>query len=262
MSPWFGKETGVPLPNTAEDANFTAPFAPPGRWIDLYTCSYPDGYNGKGLNEDSDAFGPQATVCLSAEVTYNLNPVQQKKVTFEVEHGEWHFIFCDVTDEYGIACVEFGLPWPCDDPEGRVFGTWHVTASVDIREVVVIDNMDFEVSYLIDIVSIVAQPDDIYALGEHMSFKITYNSISQQDRTAYFSIVIVDDLDVPIGWMIVGPITVSYGEDFIVLECMEVPKHTFVGQGTVHVNILNKLPSAGGVQYCPEETITIGLVIP
>jgi hypothetical protein len=259
MTPWFGRDYGIPLPNAVENADFTSPFAASGRYIDVYT-QYPTGYNGEGQFVDSDAFGPQATVNLTAKVTYNLNPVQHKLVTFEIQHGEWHFIFCDFTDANGIASVQFGLPWPCDNTESRVFGTWHVTASVDIRDVVVLDYLNFEVGYLIDIVSVVPSKAS-YAIGEHMSFNITYNSISHQDRIAYFTIVITDDLDVPIGWLTVGPITVEYGTNWIILDCMLVPKWTFVGQGKVWTNILTKLPSNGGVQYCPEEKITIGLTI-
>jgi hypothetical protein len=261
MSPWFGRNYGVPLPNAVQDAAFQAPFAAPGRSIDVYT-QYPDQYNGKGMNEPSDAFGPQATVKLIALVTYNKNPVQHKPVTFQVWHGEWNFSFCNFTDENGIAWVQFGLPWPCDNPEARVFGTWNVVASVEIREVVVMDTLSFEVGWLINIISIEPSQDS-YAIGEHMSFKITYNSISHQARTAYFTIVVTDDLDVPIGWLTIGPITVTYGtHDDVILECMIVPKWTFVGQGKVWVNILTNLPSRGGVQYCPEGRINIGLTIP
>jgi len=265
MSPWFGRDYGIPLPNAVENANYTPPFAGKGRCIDVYT-QYPDGYNGKGPGANSDAFGPQATVILTANVTYNKNPVQHKPVTFDVYHENatlgqvYHYIFCNFTDEYGIARVKFGLPWPCVDPEDRVFGTWDVTATVNIRDVVVSDDLSFEVGWLIDIVSLVSK--DSYAIGEHMSFTITYNSISLQPRTVYFSIVVTDDLDVPIAWWVVySNTTISYGTHTITLQCIPVPKWTFVGMGKVWANILTKLPTDGGVQYCPEETIDIGLTI-
>jgi hypothetical protein len=257
MPPWNGRDTAPPIPHVIENATYTAKFKPPGRWIDVYT-QYPDGFNGKGPNQPSDAFGPQATVRLIAEVTYNFNPVQQKMVTFEISHGEFHWILCNITDENGIAWVEFGIPWPCDNPEGRVFGTWYANASVDIREVRVTDTITWEVGYLINIVSVEPQPDDVFAIGEHLSFKVTFNSISHQDREAYFSIVVYDELQVPIAWFLVGPITVHYGTDSIIIECKTVPKHTFVGMGHVYTNILY-LKDGYFLQYCPQNVIPIGL---
>jgi len=259
MPPWNGLETSVPIPHVVENALYTAKFKPPGRWIDVYT-QYPDGYNGKGPGVASDAFGPQATVRLIAEVTYNFNPVQQKLVTFEIIHGEYHYLLCNTTDADGIAWVEFGLPWPCDDPEGRVFGTWDASASVDIREVRVTDTISWEVGYLIDIVSVEPLPDDVFAIGDHFSFKVTFTSISEQDREAYFAIVVMDELQVPIAWFLVGPITVHYGTDYIIIECMIVPKHTFVGMGHVFTNIYY-LDGGYYLQYCPQDVIEIGLTI-
>jgi hypothetical protein len=261
MSPWNGLETSPPIPHVIENATYIAKFKPPGRWIDLIT-QYPEGYNGRGPGEASDAFGPQATVKLIAEVTYNFNPVQMKLVTFEIWHGEYHWVLCNTTDENGIAYVSFGIPWPCDNPEGRVFGTWDAQASVEIREVFVRDSITWEVGYLINIVSVEPQPDDIFAIDDHLSFKVTYNSISHQDREAWFSIVVYDDLDVPIAWFIVGPITVHYGSDVITIECKTVPKHTFVGLGHVYTNILYLTPDHYTfLQYCPQDVIEIGLTV-
>jgi hypothetical protein len=261
MSPWNGLPTSVPIPHVIVDATYIAKFKPPGRYIDVMT-QYPEGFNGRGPGVASDAFGPQATVKLIAEVTYNLNPVQSKLVTFEIWHGEYHWVLCNITDENGIAWVEFGLPWPCDDPEGRVFGTWNAQASVEIREVFVRDSITWEVGYLINIVKVEPQPDDVFAIGDHLSFKVTYNSISQQDREAWFSIVVYDDLDVPVAWFIVGPITVHYGTDFIVIECKIVPKYTFVGKGHVYTNILYLTPDKYTfLQYCPQNVIEIGLTV-
>jgi len=258
MPPWNGQNTAVPIPHVIQNATYIAKFKPPGRWIDVYT-QYPEGFNGKGPGVASDAFGPQNTVRLYAWVTYNLNPVQQKLVTFEISHGEFHWFMTNTTDENGIAWVQFGIPWPCDNPEGRVFGTWNVIATVDIRDVVVNDTLSFEVGYLIKIVNVEPQPDSSFAIGEPLQFKVTYESISHQDRTAYITITVYDDLEVPIAWTIWGPITVHYGTDWQTITLQAVPKHTFVGMGTVYTNMLTDTPTNGGVQYCPVNIITIGL---
>jgi hypothetical protein len=260
-SPWNGQLGSPPIPHVIDNGHYTAKFQPLGRSIDVVT-QYPDGFNGMGPGVASDAFGPQATVRLTATVTYNLNPVQQKLVTFEIWHGEFWWLLCNTTDENGVAWVEFGLPWPCDDPEGRVFGIWDATASVDIREVYVQDAISWQVGYLIDIVTVAGQPDNSFAIGDHLSFKISYTSISHQDREAYFTIVVYDELQVPIAWFFVGPITVPYGDGEIVLECKIVPKHTFVGLGYAYTNIYYLTPDHKAfLQYCPQNVLPIALTI-
>ena len=46
------------------------------RKIDLFTEKMP--FNGKGMNQSSDAFQPQELVILYANVTYNEAPVANK----------------------------------------------------------------------------------------------------------------------------------------------------------------------------------------
>ena len=260
MPPWEGRETSVPIDHVVEDGMYTAKFLPPGAWIDIYT-QYPDPYGGQGPNQPSDAFGPQMEVVVYAYVTYNLWPVQNKLVTFEIMHGEYDFLRQAWTDENGIAKITFRIPWPCDDPEGRVFGEWTIIATVDVYENVVNDTLTFQVNYLIDIVSI-ESAKDAYVIGDHMSFNVTYRSISHQLRNATITLVVYDDVGVPIAYAYVPLTNIEYGEHTITIECMVVPKWTAVGTGTVYVNILTDLPKNGGAAYCPEEYITIGLQIP
>ena len=260
QSPWFGRDFGIPLPADVENAFFTSPFQSLGRSIDLYT-DYPDTFNGRNeYNMSIDAYGPQSTIKLIAKVTYAMNPVQHKPVTFTARHGEFDFSFCNFTDSDGIAWVEFGLPWPCDDPEGRTFGTWICNASVSIREVTATDGLWFESGWLIEITEIIPSKPS-YALDEHLNFTIKYTSISHQVRSAVFTLVVTDDLDVPIAWWVIAPTNVAYGDHYIVIQCQPVPKWTFVGQGKVWANIYTDFPQYGGVQYGPEAKIFIGLTI-
>jgi hypothetical protein len=262
QSPWFGRDFGIPLPVEVENAFFTSPFQSLGRDIDLYT-DYPDTFNGRNeYNMQIDAYGPQSTIKLIAKVTYAMNPVQSKPVTFSARHGEFDFSFCNFTGSDGIAWVEFGLPWPCDDPEGRTFGIWNCSASVSIREVTVTDTLTFESGWLIEITEITPNPTDSFHIGQHLNFTIKYTSISHQIRSAVFTLVVTDDLDVPIAWWVLTAFDVVYGADqTVTIQCIEVPKWTFVGQGKVWANIYTDLPQNGGVQYGPEARISIGLTI-
>jgi hypothetical protein len=271
MAPWFGLPWAPSIPHIVSGAQYTAPFKPPGRWIDLYlwgieACNgtrweYGDQFKGFGPNVPADAVQPQAKVILKALVTYNLNPVQSKTVVFEIEHGEFHFIRSAITDKNGIATIIITIPWPCDDPEGRVFGDWFITATVDIVKVVINDTLTFEVGYLINIVS-VTPLKDVYKIGEHMGFKITYDCISEQPRNVVFTIVVYDDLGVAIAYKMVPVTGVTKGTGYeIILDCMTVPKWAFVGRGTVYANALEDLPSCGGAAYCPERSNTFGLAV-
>jgi hypothetical protein len=268
MCPWHNKAYATPIPHKTEPATYTAPFKPPGRWIDLYVwgveaCNgtrweYANFAKGLGPNEPADAIQPQAKVVLRAYVTYNFQPIAGKSVTFELTSptGEFHIIRSAITggwdtDLYGIAEVIVTIPWPYPDPEGRVFGQWNVTATVDIVKVVVNDTLTFRVGYLIDTV-FVSPGKQTYHKGEHMSFTLTYTSISRQVRTAYFTLVVYDELGVPIAWQILGPFNVTYGTHTIVFECMEVPHWAFRYRCTAYVNALTDMPQYGGAQYCPE----------
>jgi hypothetical protein len=271
MCPWHNKGFSVPLPSVLESATYTVRFMPPGRWIDLTlwgyaSCNntryeYEDFAKGIGPNEPADAVQPQAKVILRAFVTYNLQPIAGKCVTFDIVSptGEFHIIRSATTEGnwtsplYGIAEILFTIPWPYPDPEGRVFGQWNVTATVDIVKVIVRDTLTFEVGYLIKDV-FVLPGKQTYHKGDHMNFTLTYTSISHQVRTAYFTIVVYDELLVPIAWRIVGPINVTYGTHTLLFECMEIPHWVYRYRLTAYVNCLTDIPSTGalGTQYCPE----------
>ncbi|MEM2522840.1 MAG: hypothetical protein QXW82_06805 [Candidatus Bathyarchaeia archaeon] len=258
FSPWDGLPWSPPVPHVVSTATYKAPFKPPGRWIDVYT-EYPEPYGGQGPGMPSDAFGPQSEVTLYALVTYNLDPVQQKLVTFEIKHGEFHYIRTARTDENGIATVSFRLPWPCENPEQRVFGTWYVNATVEIAEQYVFDTLTFEVDYLINIIEV--EPGaDAYKKGEHMTFKITYECISEQPLDVVFWVVVYDDLGVIVAFNYIPVNGVTKGNYTIDINCMNLPKWAFVGKGTVYANALTALPSQGGTAYCPEASATFGIL--
>ncbi|MDW8040341.1 MAG: hypothetical protein RMJ03_02815 [Nitrososphaerota archaeon] len=256
--PWDGLPWSPAIPHVVSTATYKAPFKPPGRFIDVYT-EYPEPYGGQGPREPSDAFGPQSEVTLYALVTYNFDPVQQKLVTFEIWHGEFHYIRTARTNENGIATISFRLPWPCENPEARVFGTWYVNATVEIAEKYVFDTLTFEVGYLIKILSV--EPGaPAFKKGEHMTFKITYKCISEQPLDVVFWVVVYDDLGVTIAYNYVPVKGVTKGTYTVEIGCMELKKWAFVGMGTVYANALTKLPSQGGTAYCPEVSATFGIL--
>lgn len=232
-----------------------------GRMIDVYT-QYPEPYGGQGINMPSDAFAPQNEVCLSAKVTYNLDPVQNKPVSFEIKWPDGTVLLTRVafTDINGIAKTCFRIPWldQLSDPE-RVFGVWKVFATVEIADEVVNDTLTFKVAWLMEIIDIETadsfQKQKPAPLGE-MWFKVTWEVRSAQPRYAVITVVVYDELGVPIAWdsydgnfsaeAICVPRT--YSHNFT----LYIPTWAYVGTATVYANIYTDFPQNGGATYGPE----------
>jgi hypothetical protein len=112
-----------------------------GRKIDAFTQK-----GGKGPSATCPPFILGEEVILYANVTYNEWPIQSKDVTFQVvePNGDCFFI-SGRTNASGIAKASFLLPKP-EQSQGLI-GTWAVTGSVEIREVVVSDTVEFYVCW-------------------------------------------------------------------------------------------------------------------
>jgi hypothetical protein len=235
-----------------------------GRNIDVFT-QWPFPYGGQGINKTSDMFWPQKTVCLTAYVTYNLDPVQHKLVAFEVRgpFGQV-YIFSAFTNTSGYAEVCFQLPWPCIDPETEIFGIWEVVATVDIGCEVVEDWLWFKVWWRVEITEVIPKESE-YMKTETACFDIYFKTYAEQPFWTLITMVVLDDLNVPIGtasmWVYVGGehewCTFLY---YNITLCAYLPKHAFVGTGTVKVNALSDWPSNGGHPYCPEATATFRIL--
>lgn len=263
-------ERAMPIPQDPEvDGKYTIKGYVLGRQIDVFT-QYPDGFNGKGPNEPSDAFAPQDLVCLTAYVTYNLDPVQNKLVSFEI-HSPYddHIIYLSaITNTTGYAKVCWRIPWPCPEwPEDEIFGIWKVYATVDVANQVVTDTLEFRVGWLVELISVESLFDS-YLKGDHTQWKITFKTISAQERNVTFTLLLQDELLVPIGKIVIVDYTVGGApllgekeyEEFMV--CLEIPKWAYIGEATAHVNAYTTFPSLGGHAYCPEVTTTVRIVRP
>jgi hypothetical protein len=241
-----------------------------GRNIDLYVCDYPDPYGGQGPNMPSDKFAPQDLVCLCANVTYNLDPVQNKAVDFEVKWPDGTVLLTRtaVTDIYGTARICFRIPWPDQISNESVFGIWDVWALVDIANEVVNDTMKFEVDWKARIVNITVAEEYQKLKPEHgeMWIKVCWEVDAAQELPAIITVVVYDDLDVPIAWGFYAGNFSAYGildpATFCYNFTLLIPTWAYVGPATVYANIYTDFPQNGGVSYGPEMSATFRIIRP
>lgn len=181
------------------------PFAVPemGRWIDVITFNYPKGFNGAGKDAGSDAFSPQTEVVLKALVTHNLDPVEDKLVTFEIFEGNntSYARLTGMTDEYGIATVVFRIPsWNKEDNTTSVVveGKWRVEAVAEIAGERTGDVVAFNVGWLVNF-----EPAPSLTITKEKPFasvnvSIRYYTLAAQEVDANITFVLLDDVGVPV----------------------------------------------------------------
>jgi hypothetical protein len=239
----------------------------PGRVIDLYggalnkgygSIPFPEPYGGQGPNNPMDKVFDQAEVGFFASVTYNYWPVQHKMVAFEVQDpkGNVWLKATAVTNEDGLAYISFQMPWPCEGAED-LFGVWTVTATVSISDIRVIDTLQFHYDYLVTIFKVTTDKFE-YNHCEYVEITIKYGTHAQQWYPLLLTVVIFDELQVPIGMATVetevgGAVFCSY-KNFTVTLRIHILKFAFAGIATIHVNAFDFDPTEGGTSWCPEYT--------
>jgi hypothetical protein len=255
---------GIPL-DVPVNGNYTITTNLPGRQIDLMggamnrgygSHPFPPPYGGQGPNNPMDLAIPQAEVCLCAYVSYNYWPMQNKLVGFEVEdpYGGILLKRTAATDTEGWACICFEMPWPCDDPES-LFGVWKATATVDISDTRINDTMEWHYDYMVNIWKVTT---DMYEYNhcDEVVITVEYGTHAQQWYPALFSVLIMDELIVPVGMALVE--TEIGGAEFCrytngtFTVAIHIPKHAAAGIATIHVNAFDRDPTEGGVAWTPE----------
>jgi hypothetical protein len=247
------------------NCNYTITTHLPGRQIDLMggamnrgygSHPFPPPYGGQGPHNPMDLAIPQAEVALCVYVSYNYWPMQNKLVGFEVEDPYGGIVLkrTAATDTEGWACILFEMPWPCDDPES-LFGVWKATATVDISDTRLNDTMEWHYDYMVNIWKVTT---DMYEYNhcDEVVITIEYGTHAQQWYPALFSVLIMDELIVPVGMALVE--TEIGGAEFCrytngtFTVAIHIPKHAAAGIATIHVNAFDRDPTEGGIPWTPE----------
>jgi len=238
------------------------------RAIDLYTNKEP--FNGKGLNQPSDAFAPQEEVILYACVTYRGDPVMGKIVAFEVNgprnrFENLSFTHTAITDENGIANTSFIVTWPNGHPKDAVFGVWKAIAVVDIAGVAVNDTISFTVGWIIELVKIKTVDmnnisKSVFVKNEQMGFRLTVKNIAMTEMTATLIVDVYDNIGFHIGQIVLQDEKIAPGITVLFIKGITVPVWASLGEGNVYANAYTALPTLGGVPYCPYVSTKFSIV--
>jgi len=239
----------------------TLTFQVKGPYIDVYTQKEP--YSGRGPRAPSDAFAPQEEVILYAYVSYSCEPEQNKPVVFIIFNPKGEIIVerTAFTNSVGIANTTFRIPWPCEDPEETIFGTWKVLARISILNQTAEDTLTFQVGWIIEVVEVetvnaTGMAKNIFTRGEQIYFNLTVKNIAFVSKTATFTIVIYDERSVPIGHATLHSWVIQSGSSQFFIVDSRIPKWAYLGIASVYANAYTNLPQLCGVPYCPEITST------
>ena len=221
--------------------------------------AFPAPYGGQGPNEPMDLVEEQSQVYFNANVTYNLYPVQNKLVGFQIMRPDnitYANLFA-LSDEYGVANITFRMPWPSQDPES-LFGVWHVYVSVQLADVFINDTLAFHYDYKVRIWKVTTDKTEYNHL-ESVTVDVYFKSHAQQYYPILIKVAIFDELNVVIGhWQfetqVGGAEFCQYRYEKETANMPMIPKWAYAGMATVHVNIFDKEPQYGGAPWTPEYT--------
>ena len=230
------------------------------RAIDLYTQKEP--YSGRGPNQPADAFAPQEEVILYAYVTYRDDPVPGKLVSFQL-YGPSNSVrnlsitLTSVTNMNGIANVSFRMMTLDSYPEETIFGIWTAVASVDIAGVVVSDTLTFNVGWIVQILDLKTVDKNnvlkvAFMKNESLCFRITVKNIAITSRIATLIIEAYDNLSVFLGKIVLPDKNIEPGITVLFIPDIIIPESASLGEGIAFANAYTRLPSVGGIPWCPQ----------
>jgi hypothetical protein len=239
------------------------------RKIDIFTAKKP--FDGRGINQSSDAFQPQELVNLYALVTYNDYPVANKLVAFQINNQPNAFqnitiVHASPTNQSGIAEFSFRIPWPDINAEQIIFGEWVAIATVDIAGEVVADILTFRVGWIIQVANIITLNEKLemqtkFQRGETVVLNLAIKNIALTQKLTTIIITIHDAAIYPIVYIERENIVFQPGESNLSVH-FQVPTSATTGVATISATPYTALPKMGGVPYSPPFTSTFEVFTP
>lgn len=223
--------------------------------IDVYTQQL-EPYSGRGPNMPSDAFAPQSLVILYAEVTYNYEPVENKRVVFTITDPNGVEISrTNDTDANGMTWVDFRLA------SNATFGLYHVLASVEVSGRIANDTLTFLMGWIIEVVNVTTvdqygSPKSSFAKGDEIYFSVNLKNIAFTSRNTTLTVGIYDNTSQTIGATYLSLEVPSGLHEYNLVFNVRIPLWSVVETASAHICAFTTWPWNGGVAYCPEVQIT------
>jgi hypothetical protein len=172
-------------------------------FIDLFTQKAP--FDGRGINQPSDMFGPQEKVILYALVLFDTIPANGTLVTFDVRGPsnssiDIEFYQAAKTNSSGIAQTEFVLAVA---NQTEVFGMWTAKASVQVGGKTYGDTLPFLVNYVVKLISIRTLDQNLtdrryFGQSGYVGFEVTLENDAMVKKNATLATTVFDELGVAV----------------------------------------------------------------
>ena len=223
--------------------------------VDLFTQKAP--FDGKGLNQSSDLFGPQEQVILYFQVLEDNHPLNEILVTYEIDGplnrpSELKFYQTAQTNISGMARTTFSL---ATINETDSFGTWVVSARIEVDGATYGDSLSFKVDWLIELISVRTldgnfSEKNFFSNGGFIGFEIILRNNAMTKRAAILRITVFDELHVVVN-------TSRIDDDLIIppnkriqyiFGNLYIPKFAVPGNATITVAATDE----NLISYCPQ----------
>jgi hypothetical protein len=211
--------------------------------VDVYTNE-----GGIGQEVSGGAYGPLQTVQTYASVTSNNSPLPDETVAFTVlePNGTIYSSLSNESNTKGIATTSFRIPSLSFGPFQTDFGTWSITAVVDVSGFTVNDTSAITVSYLNGIENVTI-PATILK-GETLPIQLTVNNQELSAQWGQLSITLFDNAGIPIGSSTIT-VTQQVQEITVVNTAIIIPTWAFAGPATAYLCLLS---NSTNVPVAPE----------
>lgn len=213
-------------------------------------------FAGTGPNQPSDVFGPQEQVILYALVVFNDIPRNETLVTYEINGPagrpqELKFFQTAITNVSGVARTVFSL---ASINETESFGTWTASASVEIEGNVYVDQLTFQVNWLVELLSVRMLDENLssrnhFGNGGYIGYDIILRNNAMTKKVAFIKITVFDELHVPMNSSKIDNLLVPPDKRTqYVFGNLFLPKFAVPGKALITIAAVD----GRSISYCPQ----------
>ena len=221
--------------------------------IDLSTD---EGGTGSGVS--SGTYGPLQLMQMYASVTNKNAPVPDENVVFSIQNSNSSVILVrqGTTNQTGIASANFRLPTPDPSTPQNKFGTWSITASVNIMNTTINDTTNFTFNYPTGLENITL-PASIQKT-KTLPIQLTIDNVPIPNQWTELRITIFDQAGIPIGST---TLTTKQTQNITVIDTsIIIPSWAFTGQATVDFCLLTNSTNTSSFPIAPETTASFQIL--